>query len=58
MMPKNNKKLNITSKKTLLISGFILAIVFLISSSAFAYQLYISNQPNHNEPVLYSDNGI
>ena len=57
-MPKNNKKLNITSKRTLLISGFILAIILLISSSAFAYQLYISNQPNHDEPVLYSDNGI
>lgn len=64
-MPEKKNKLTIASKRTLLISGFILAIIILISGSAFAYQVYIENtseeytnfrlddKPVAMKPVIY-----
>jgi len=43
IMPKSNKKTKKNIKRTALIFTFILAILFLVSGSVFAYQVYIEN---------------
>lgn len=57
-MPEKKSKLTIASKRTLLISGFILAIIFLISGSAFAYKIYTDSHPCNNEPTYYGNNRL